>query len=281
MSLTDATYYSNSIVGQMMAGADVDVTRADSAPKYPIGQGFTRADGNVFRYGNIGTATNAGKLVGMTTSSGGATYNAVTVVAPASAVIVEAERPITPGSVGSHYVEVTVAAIAANKYEGGYLIVTRGTGVGETYRIVGNTATDNPATGNVRIQLYEAIKVAFTASTGTIIVPSVFTDLAATATSSAQATGVLMSTTTSANLWAWICTRGVIGCQEDGTNAIVAGQQLMASRVTSGAYASLTVSTGTLLAAGAFSSPIIGYSITPSVAGSASNRQGVIYLELE
>lgn len=277
MALNASTYYSNGIVGQMMAGADVDVTRADAAPKYPVGMGFTRADGNVFRYGNVGTATNAGQLVGPTTASGGATYGAAVVVAPASAVVVESERPITPGSVGSHFVEVTIAAIAANKYQGGYLIVTRGTGLGETYRIIGNTATNTPATGNLRIQLNEAIKVALTVSTGLIIVPSMFTDMAVSATSSPQVTGVLMSTTTAANLWAWVCTRGVVGCAEDASLAVTAGGQITSSRVTAGSYATIA-SSSTTVGAAFFGSPIIGYSITPAA---SSSRVGSIYLQLE
>lgn len=277
MALSALTYYSNGIVGQMMSGADIDVTRADSAPKYPIGQGFTRADGNIFRYGHVGTATNAGQLVGPTTASGGATYGAAVVVTPTSATQEQSEYPIFPGQVGSHYVEVTIAAIAANKYQGGYLIVTRGTGLGETYRIIGNTATDNPTTGKLHIKLNEAIKVAFTAATGIIIVPSMFTDMAASATSSTQVSGVLMSTTTSTNLWAWICTRGVVACAEDATVSVTAGQQLVASRVTAGSYA--TMNTGGLtLGVAATNSPIIGYSITPAA---SSSRNGAIYLQLE
>ena len=81
--------------------------------------------------------------MGLTTASGGATYGAITVVASASAVAVPAEYPILPGQVGSHYIEATIASIAANKYQGGYLITTGGTGLGQTYRIVGNTATGN------------------------------------------------------------------------------------------------------------------------------------------
>lgn len=277
MALNALTYYSNSIVGQMMAGADIDVTRADSAPKYPIGQGFTRADGNVFRYGNVGTATNAGQLVGPTTASGGATYGAAVVVTSASAIAEQAEFPILPGQVGSHFVEVTIAAIAANKYQGGYLVCTRGTGLGETYRIIGNTATNTPATGNLHIRLAEPIKVALTASTGLIIVPSMFTDMAAVATSSPQVAGVLMSTTTSTNLWAWICTRGVVSCAEDAALAVTAGHQLTSSRITAGSYASIA-SGSTTVGMGALASPIIGYSITPAA---SSSRLGAIYLQLE
>lgn len=277
MALSSSTYYSNSIVGQMMAGVDVNVTQADAAPRYPIGQGFTRADGNVFRYAHVGTATNAGQLIGPTTASGGATYGAAVVVTPASAIAEQSEFPILPGQVGSHFVEVTIAGIAANKYQGGYLVTTRGTGLGETYRIVANTATGTPVTGNLHIRTAEPISVALTASTGIIIVPSIFTDCAASATSSTQAAGVLMSTTTSTNLWAWICTRGIVGCAEDATVSVTAGQQLIASGVTAGAYT--TMNTGGLtLGVAATNRPIIGYSITPAA---SSSRVGAIYLQLE
>lgn len=281
MALNSATYYSNSIQGNPQAGADVSIFDTHTAPKYAAGWKIANADGRVFRYCHVGTATNAGVLVGQTTASGGATYNAVIPVASASAVTVPQEYPILAGQVGSHYLEVTVASIAANKYQGGYLITTRGTGVGDTYRIIGNTATGNPATGNLRIQLAEPIKVAITITTGTIIVPSLFTDLAASATSSSTVTGVLMSTTTSTNLWAWVCSRGIVGCQEDGTNAVVAGQEVMVSRVTSGAYASVMAGATTLATAGSLSSPIVGYSVTPASAGAAGNRQGVIMVQLD
>lgn len=281
MALSTLTYYTNSIVGQMMAGVDVDVTAAHSAPKYPVGQGFTRADGNIFRYCHVGTATNAGQLVGPTTASGGATYGAAVIVPSASATVEQAEYPIQPGQVGSHTVELTISSIALNKYQGGYLCVTRGTGLGETYRIKGNTASGNPTSGALHVYLYEPLKVALLAGQGVIIVPSMFTDCTVSATTATQVTGVVMSTTTSANLWAWVCTRGVVGCQEDATNAITAGQQVGCSGVTAGAYASIGVTSGTLLVAGAPSRPAVGYLITSSGGGSASNRNGVIMLQLE
>ena len=280
MALSSSTRYSNSIQGIPGAGESVDVTLADSSPRYPAGYLIERADGNRFRYCHVGTATNSGVLVGPTTSSGGATYNAATIVASASAAVVPEEHPIRAGQIGSHYVEVTIASIAANKYQGGYFITTRGTGIGETYRIVENTATGNPASGNLRIKFYEPIKVAITANMGNIIVPSMFTDLAVTATTAPQVTGVLMATTTSTNLWAWVCTRGTIGCQEDGTNTPVAGAQITSSAVTAGAYSSINTFPATVLAS-IYATPIIGYIRTIASAGAAGNRQGVIYLEIE
>ena len=280
MSINTMTYYSNSIQGNPQVGADVDVLRADAAPKYPAGYMVACADGRRYRYCHVGTATNSGKLVGPTTATGGATYNAITCVAPASAQVVNQEYPILAGQVGSHYIEATVAAIAKNKYQGSYLVTTEGTGLGHTYRVIGNTATGDPASGNIRIQLAEPLAAAIVASTGTIIVSSMFTDLAATAITSSQVTGVLMATTTAAKQWAFVLTKGVVGCMEDGTNTVTAGQQIVASPVVAGAYATMYKSASTLIA-NAVAFPLIGYSITPSAASAGGDRQGVIYVVLE
>lgn len=280
MALNANTYYSNSITGQPFVGVDVNIETADASPRYAVGYSVVRADGNKFRYCNIGTATNSGLLVGPTTASGGATYGAGLVVASATATAVPQEYPILPGQVGSHYVQFTIASIAANKYQGGYFITTGGTGVGQTYRIVGNTATGTPNSTDLYIQLAEALQVAVTPATGTIIVDSMFTDLAAAATSATQVTGVLMATTTSTNLWAWVCTHGVVGCAEDATSSTpVAGAPVMCSLNSAGYYQAISTATATALLTGVFSQPIVGYVRT--VAGGTKNRQGVIFLTLE
>lgn len=277
MALSASNYYSRSIQGIPGAGADVDVTATHSAPKYALGYLIERADGARYRYCYVGTATNAGNLVGQTQASGGAAYGAAVVVAPASAVAVQSEYPILPGQVGSHFVQATIASIAANKYQGGYLITTRGTGVGDTYTIIGNTATGNPNATDLYIQLGQPLKVALTAATGLTIVTSIYNDLAASAITATTVTGVLMTTTTSANQWAWVCTRGQVGCTEDNTITVVAGQMLVASQVTAGAYASLANVTGTTFG-GSFRTPIVGYSM---VIGNGVNRQGVIMCTCE
>ena len=85
-----------------------------------------------------------------------------------------------------------------------------------------------------------------------------------------------MSTTTSTNLWAWVCTRGPVGCCEDNSLTIVAGYQLVASAVTAGAYATLVTTSTTV---GVITKqPIVGYSL---VIGNGVNRQGVIYCTCE
>lgn len=275
MALSASNYYSRSIQGIPGAGADVDVTATHSAPKYALGYLIERADGARYRYCYVGTATNAGNLVGQTQASGSAAYGLA--VVNASPTAVQSEYPILPGQVGSHWVQVTIASIAANKYQGGYLITTRGTGVGDTYSIIGNTATGNPNSTDLYIQLGQPLKVALTAATGITIVSSIYNDLAASATSSTTVTGVLMTTTTSTNQWAWVCTRGQVGCVEDNTVTIVAGYQLVASQVTAGAYAALYTG-GVTMGIAPFKVPVIGYSL---VIGNGVNRQGVIMCTCE
>ena len=279
MALNANTYYSNSIQGVPGAGVDVNVNTVDAAPRYPVGYKVERADGNIYRYVHVGTTVNAGNLVGPSTN-GQLAYTAALVTASASAVSVAAEYPILPGQVGSHWLQVTIASIAANKYQGGYLITTEGTGLGHTYRIVGNTATGSPVTGQLYIQLADAIQTAITATTAVIIQQSLFTDLVIAPTTSAVVTGVLTQTTSSTNAWGWVCTRGIIGCAEDGTNTVVPGQQVIASGNVAGSYASQGKS-ATTLATNAFQAPMIGTNVVSASSTSAANRQGVIFVELE
>lgn len=276
MALNSSSYFSNAIQGIPGAGVDVNLYDTHTTPKYPMGYLVERADGARYRYCYVGTATNAGNLVGQTQSSGGAAYGAAVVVTPASATAVQAEYPILPGQVGSHWIQATIAGIAADKYRGGYLVTTRGTGVGDVYRIKGNTATGTPTSTDLYINLAEPLKVAVTAATGLTIATSIYNDLAASATSSTTVTGVLMSTTTSTNLWAWVCTRGTVGCTEDNSLTIVAGYQLVASAITAGAYCTL-VTTSTTVGV-VTKQPIVGYSL---VIGNGVNRQGIIYCTCE
>lgn len=281
MALSSLSYYSNAITGYPTLVADADILTANATPKFPIGYGFKRADGNVYRYCHVGTATNAGLLVGSTIASAAAAYNAAAIVAPAAAQVVPGEPNITAGSAGSHYVEATIAGIAAGKYRGGYLAVTRATALGETYRILDNTATGTPASGNIRLQLAESIKVALAATTGSLIVGSMYTDMAATTSSTVLATGVLMATTTSTNIFAWVCTHGIVGVQEDATTAITAGQSIIPSRNTAGAVQTATQIGGTQLVASFGGTTIIGYCVATAGSTQASGKQMLAFIHLE
>jgi len=98
-------------------------------------------DGRVFVLCKNGTvALAAGKLVTFITTQ----TNEQTVVTAAAA--------------GDKTVYITAAGITANLWEDGTLIVTAGTGIGESYKIKGNKAT---VSGVVEVLLYDAIATAW------------------------------------------------------------------------------------------------------------------------
>lgn len=274
MALNSSTYFTNSIVGQPQAGADVNIYDTHASPRYPVGFGFTRGDGNKYRYSYVGTATSAGRVMAPIFASSGLSTDDNHVVAPASAIVVPFEPTIQAGTAGSHFIEYTISAIAANKYRGGYFITEDGSGKGYTYRIKGNSATGDPASGNIRIQLYEPLKESLTVNTDVTIVPSMFNDLkTATVSTDWAAIGVLCSTTTASLPYAWVCTHGVIGALQDGT--ITGGDQVALSRGTAGAVAAF--GNGTTDVASLFGEQILGYAIQAG----ATAEIVTIYLQLE
>lgn len=78
------------------------------------------------------------------------------------------------GAVGSKTVSVTLTGTpTANLYQDGYMVITAGDGIGEMYKIRGNSADDKPASGRCTFHLYEALRTLWVAASTTI---SVFTN---------------------------------------------------------------------------------------------------------
>jgi hypothetical protein len=265
MGLVTARYFSNAIVGTPSVGADVNVTEVHATPRFAIGTGFTRADGARFRYGCCTTGVAAGSLVAPQFSTSGVVYTANAVIAPASAVAVSGE-PIAPGKVGSRYLEITLATVSKNQFAGGYLVIADG---GYTYRIEGNTATDDPATGNIRIKLKEKLVVVLAATTDVIIVPCLWNDVILASNTDAAVCGVAMGTTvTTTYPFGWFCTRGIVGTLQAaawGTGLPIARQG-----GTAGSAALWTTVLGV-------SSIPLGYGIT---AGTAAGY-GAAYIQID
>lgn len=233
MALNSNSTFSNGIVGVPQVGADVNIYDTHANPAFALGTKFERQDGNVYRYAYVGAATAAGTMVAADFSDAGVVTTDNAVIDPASAVAVAGEN-VAPGAVGSHYVEITLAAITANQFKGSYLVIEDGSGEGFQYRIKGNTATGNPASGNIRIELFDPIKVRLSPNTDIIIVPALTNScVAATVATDAVAVGVLCSTTTASLPFAWVQTAGVATVLQDGTLAL--GDPLVMSRNTAGA----------------------------------------------
>ena len=258
MAVSTTSYFNNAIVGQTQVGAGINLYSSSTSPAFAVGTMFVRSDGNIFRYGHFGAATNRGAAVATDISESCLVDSDNIVIAPASAVAVAGEN-IQPGDIGSHYLEITLAAVTADQFAGGYLVTTDDTGEGFTYRIKGNTATDNPATGNIRIELYDRIQVALDATTDIAINGSRWANLEGATTTDYDVSGISMATQASAD-YGWVCTKGIVGYLDSG--GCTAGQAIAPSAV-AGALADAAAATenivGICLIAGDDTGHSVGY----------------------
>ena len=268
---TDATF-SNAIVGQMMIGADVDIYQIDDLPKYPIGQGFTRSDGAKFRYGYVGAAANRGVIVAQDYSESSENDADNIINAPSSTYQMPDEPNGTyPGSINSRYVIITLASVTADQFAGGYLHITDDVGEGYTYRIKGNTATDDPASTLFRLHLYDKLQVALTATTDHAITGNLYANVETAGTGTdGIACGVTCASLTATEPYGWFQTSGVatVLCDTAGS----AGMLAQLSQSVAGSYAPASLD-GTA----AHNYPIIGVIITPG----DTTGHGAIKLTLE
>lgn len=287
MAIPSNQRFTKAIVGQMMAGADVNIYATNTTAAYPIGQGCMGAAGEVYRYASFDAFLLPNQIVGPSVANTLKTIQTTVGVATASIVNVQAEYPIIPNSIGSHYVQVTLSGITANQYQGGKLVIAAKSGQGYTYDIKGNTATGNPASGNLNFQLVQPLQAGVSPNTSIIIVPSKYNDLVACKAGSGNnyiPSGIVMGSpgnnSGATNLFGWIQTKGVCGCLEDDTSVIVAGQPITLSGVTAGAYAIYgNVVATTFTTNGAVGTcPPIGYCISPN---GTSNGYGAVNIDLE
>jgi len=264
MALDSTRYFSNQAsvgLGGATAG-QFDKFDLHATAKYPLGFKVEQYDGSVYRYSHMGAATNRGIVVSQDLSETSVVDTDNAVIAPASAVAVPDET-MRPGAIGSHYVELTLAAVTANQFSGGKFVTTDDTGEGYTYDILGNTATDNPATGNIRLTLAQKLQVALDTTTDVAITGSMYSDLEATTTTDEAPAGVTCSTTTSALPYGWIQTKGTVGILQSGTVNI-------GDVITSGGAGDVATAT-------VFTSPFMGFCIDPG----DTTGHGTFHINLE
>lgn len=265
MAVDSNAWFSNSIQGVPGIGPlEFNIFGQSTTPKHAVGHKVETQDGRVFRYAQFGAATAQGLVVSQDISESGAAEDAITVVAPASAATT------TDGTVGSRFIEGTISAITTDLYAGGHLAVIAGTGRGYTHRVKGNTATGlgvgGPASGNIRIELYEPLQATLTAVSDVNIVGSKYANLeAATAGTDELIVGVTIDNM-AVNTYGWIQTRGPCAVQQDNTNALTLGSIVVLSDTTAGQVKELGkfLSTGSLSQAA--KEPIIGNTLSISTA---------------
>lgn len=233
MAVSTDSRFTNAIVGQSQVGGGVNLYDSSTECKLPVGQLFIRGDGAKFRYAHFGATTAAGQLTSQDISESTVADTDNSVIAPAAAVAVAGEN-IQPGDIGSHYVQFTLAAATADMLAGGYFHTTDDTAEGHVYRVKGNTATDDPATGDIRIELYDPIQVAMDATTDVIVTGNLYANLEPSTTTDTFAAGVAMVVQAAAD-YGWVQTAGVATVQTEGT--VVLGSGVITAPTDAGAVA--------------------------------------------
>ena len=124
-----------------------------AAKKHRLGTLRQLDDGRMFVYCKAGgTALGAGLL---NTYLGAGTNEQTVTVAHAK---------------GTKIVTVTEAGCTLNLYQDGYLVVTAGAGIGEMYKIRGNSPAGDPSGDLVQFHLYDGLRTAWSASTTDVTV---------------------------------------------------------------------------------------------------------------
>lgn len=276
MAVTAKSYFSNAIVGvPQVAAGQVNVYKEDTAPRFAIGTKFERQDGAIFRYAHFGATVNsAGLLCCVDVSESGRTMDQLVVVASSSTYQMPEETSgVYPNMKDSRYIVATLASVQTDHYAGGYVTISSGPASSRsTYRIKGNTATNDPTSGNVRIELYEPLKVGIGALDAFTITGSRYANLEAglAATGTDLPAGVSMIPITTAGDYGWIQTKGIVGVLSSGGQTILAGRMVAMSTVFAGAIDLFTMPIATTTLTAYSSVPvnqIVGYAAQNSTAG--------------
>jgi len=221
-------------LGGSTAG-NFDKFEMHALPKYPLGFRVDTADGKTYRYAHFGANTNRGVCVSSDVSESQLADDDNHIIAPASAAAVVGES-LKPGTIGSRFIQYTLASVTRDQFAGGTLVTTDDVGEGYSYGIIRNTATDVPATGDILIELNEKLQVAVDNTTDVSIVSNPWHDVeVATTATDAVVCGVSCSTVVAATApYAWVQTRGSCGVLQDAQPPTV-GDTVQLSALTAGA----------------------------------------------
>ena len=291
MAVVTAThYFSNSIIGVPTVGADINVYDVATSPKYAVGFGFTRADGNKYRYAQFGAALQPGWIYGPNRTDGSAVNLLQTTCGNTSTAATAIEYPIATNQIGSHYIQVTSLTAVAQQYNGGYAVITTGPGAGCTYRIkntmINALASQSVGTNDVLLELWEPLKIALTTASTLAVTISPYNDLlpcagigTATGLVANFPAGICVSTGASGS-YGWVLTHGVTGIQQDGTipSGTTAGMATLSSS-TSGFVGVIGTSNinNSNSASPLLTSPLIGMYMNAASVGQFST----VYVTLE
>lgn len=270
MAISTSSYFSNAIIGVPQIGADIDIYETSSTPKYAVGFGFTRADGNKYRYSHFGTLTGRSTVVATDVDESGHA-NKLKAGALTANLTKLAGETINPNAIGSRYAQLVVTA-TADQFAGAYLNIHSGTGFGFMYRIKGNDATSDVVTGNAHFELYDKIQVALDSNSEISIGGLPYANLEGATTTDAVPAGVSVNNVTADN-YGWVCTHGITPALQDITIGTI-GKPVKLSSNTTGAVSCVADATSSTTQ---MTFPLLGHIVQ---AGSSAGYS-VIFLQLE
>lgn len=230
----------------------IDPFSLSTTPKHPVGAKGVSPDGRTFRYAKA-AATNiaTGKLC---------------VAADVTANHEDIAFAVA-GAVGDQSINVTLGAtaVAANEYDGGYVVIIDDTGEGHTHLITSHPASDGSEA--VDIYIKPGLEEATTTSTTVTLVRNPYTNVVISATDQADIPlGVTPIAATASNYF-WLQTGGIASCLSDESTA--AGDVCTIGTGTAGAVE----------AADAANEPVVG--IIPAGVAAEDGEHNPIYLTLD
>lgn len=210
MAISANNYYSNSIIGVPQAGADIDIYEASPSPKYAIGFGFQRADGNKYRYCHFGTLSPVAKICSTDHIESSMTSTQLTVGASVANTTKKSGALINPNLTGARYMQLTITA-TADQFRGGYMGVIAGSGTGYAYRIAGNSATGDPVLGDCYVDLWDPISQPVGPNSSFLITGCKYANLEPSlgVTQALAAPVGFTVVGQSASNYGWVCTKGI------------------------------------------------------------------------
>jgi len=268
---TDTLLSSGKNTAVATTSIDFDKFAQHSIPRFTVGFKVADGEGNTYRYTHFGDDVAVGVVVSTDLSESSVVDTDDAVIASASAVTT------SDGLINNRFIQVTLASVTAGQYAGGRLIITDDAGEGYTYDILGNTATDDPASGDIRIELKQPLQVALTTASDLCIAGSPYSNCEIATTTDIQAAGVSCAAMdVSAAAYGWIQTSGVVGILQDGTIAI--GNTVQLSDSTSGAVQIFGGAVASAVAASDLQTdPILGFCL---IAGDTGGH-GAFKINLE
>lgn len=214
MAISTSSYFSNSIIGVPQVGADIDIYETSTNPKYAVGFGFERADGNKYRYSHFGLLSPVGSVVAPDHTGSSMTSTQLTVGSATASIVKKSGETLNPNAAGARYMQLTPTISAtADQFAGAYIGVIAGSGTGYTYRISGNTAQGTPAATMIYVDLYDPIAKPVGPNSGFLLTGSKYANLspaiAITSGGALSCAAGFVTVGQTAGSFGWICSKGI------------------------------------------------------------------------